>query len=162
MKWYLLFAKAREEEKVNTILRGAGVECYCPRMKITLRDRGQSHIKVEPLFPRYLFVNVSIEEWSQKFKCTRGVGCFVDFDGGPVDIDEKVIKNIRSREKDVYIHIEWKGKRFTRNEKIKVKKGLFKDINAIFEGYLSGEERVCLLLENISSNIKLNISKYYL
>ncbi len=162
MNWYLLFIKPREEGKVERVLSEAGVECYCPKVKKIFPKIRERKTGVEPLFPRYIFVRVSLEEWYHKIKYTRGVVGFVDFGSGPVDIGDGVVANIRGREKDGYIHLVWKAVKFSKNQRVKVKKGLFKDMEAIFEGYLSGDERVSLLLENISSNIKLNISKYFL
>lgn len=162
MEWYLVFTKLNEEERVARQLNGANIEILFPKIK-KQRMRVRRIITVtEPLFPRYVFTRIDLEEKFRTIKYTRGVVGFVDFGLGPVTVDQGIVDDIRAREKNGYIDIRHSDKRYRKNELLRVKRGLFKDLDVIFDRYLSGEERVSLLLNSIDSNIKLNMHKYYL
>ncbi len=162
MKWYLVFTKLNEEEKVVRQFTGANIENLFPKIK-KQRMRMKRVIAVtEPLFPRYVFTRIDLEEKFRTIKYTRGVVGFVDFGLGPVAVDQAIVDDIRARDKNGYIDITHSHRRYRKNELLRVKRGLFKDMDVIFDGYLSGEERVSLLLNSINSNIRLNMHKYYL
>ncbi len=162
MEWYLVFTKLNEEEKVARQLTGANIENLFPKIK-KQRMRMRKIITVtEPLFPRYIFTRIDLEEKFRTIKYTRGVVGFVDFGLGPIAVDQNIVDDIRAREKDGYVDLGNSNRRYRKNEHLRVKRGLFKDMDVIFNGYLSGEERVSLLLNSMNSNIRLNIHKYYL
>ncbi len=162
MPYYLVFTKPKEELKVVKNLTEGKINCYLPLLKKTTIRRNAVFTVIEPLFPRYIFVETELEKNYHKIKYTRGVGGFIDFGSGPVEVEPEIVKHIRDRERDGFIHMVNKKRRFTRNERIAIKRGMFKDLEVVFEGYLSGDERVTLLLNSVSANIKLNIPKYYL
>jgi transcriptional antiterminator RfaH len=161
MNWYLIFTKVNEEAKIAKQFTDAEIEHLCPKLK-TSRLRMRRLVTItEPLFPRYMFIRIDLEEKFRTIKYTRGVVGFIDFGYGPVPVDEAIVNEIRAKEKNGYIEVNNK-RRYRKNESLRVKKGILKDMDVIFDEYLSGEERVSLLINNISSNIRLNIHKYYL
>jgi transcriptional antiterminator RfaH len=162
MNWYLVFTKPNEEAKVERQFTDAKIEHLYPKIR-TRRLRMRKLISVtEPLFPRYMFIRIDLEEKFRLIKYTRGVAGFVDFGYGPVPVDENIVRGIKEREKNGYIQANNNNRRYRKNDLLRIKKGILKDIDVIFDGYLSGEERVSLLINNVSSNIKLNINKLYL
>ncbi|RMG59758.1 MAG: transcription/translation regulatory transformer protein RfaH [Deltaproteobacteria bacterium] len=162
MDWYLVFTKPRDESRALKNLLEGGVPCYLPLLKRSTVRRNVLLSVVEPLFPRYLFVQADLENDYYKIKYTRGVCGFVDFGEGPVRVDDEIIEEIRRREKDGFIEMVYKKRRFRKNEKIAIKRGLLKDLEVVFDGYLSGDERVSLLLNSVSANIKLNVPRHFL
>ncbi len=162
MKWYLVFTKLNEEEKVVRQFSGANIENLFPKIKKKRMRKRRIITVTEPLFPRYVFTRIDLEEKFRTIKYTRGVVGFVDFGLGPVAVDQAIVDDIRAKEKNGYIEITHSDRRYRKNELLRVKRGLFKDMDVIFDGYLSGEERVSLLLNSINSNIRLNMHKYYL
>lgn len=162
MEWYLIFTKPSEEAKVERQFAAAKIEHLFPKIR-TKRLRMRKVIAVtEPLFPRYMFIRIDLEEKFRIIKYTRGVIGFVDFGDGPVLVDEAIIDEIKAKEKDGYIEATNSNRRYRKNDALRIKKGILKDIDVIFDGYLSGEERVSLLINNVSSNMKVNINKLYL
>lgn len=162
MNWYLVFTKPNEEAKVERQFADAKIEHLFPKIR-TSRLRMRKLITVtEPFFPRYMFIRIDLEDNFRLIKYTRGVVGFVDFGNGPVTVDESIIKEIKAKEKNGYIEVNNNNRKYRKNDLLRIKRGVLKDIDVIFDGYLSGEERVSLLINNVSSNIKLNINKLYL
>jgi transcriptional antiterminator RfaH len=162
MNWYLVITKPNEEAKVERQFADAKIEHLYPKMR-TNRLRMRKLITVtEPLFPRYMFIRIDLEEKFRLIKYTRGVTGFVDFGYGPVTVDESIVKGMKAKEKNGYIEVNNNNRKYRKNDLLRIKRGVLKDIDVIFDGYLSGEERVSLLINNVSSNIKLNINKFYL
>ncbi len=160
MDWYLIYTKPKDEERVVQNLNGGNAICYFPKVKRKAFPRRGAETVVEPFFPRYIFVKTNIEENFWKIKYSRGVVTFVDFGDGPAVVDEKIIDKIRSRERDGFIQHTGNRRKYKKDDRITIKKGVMKDLDAVFEDYMSDGERVMLLLENVSSNIKVNIGTH--
>lgn len=162
MNWYLVFTKPKDEDRVGKKLADNDIEYFCPKLKRpTMRTKRITPV-IEPLFPRYIFVKVDLEKNFRNIRYTRGVVSFVDFGGGPVMIDDAIVNEIKSKEVDGFIQYDFEKNKYKKNDKLQIKRGVLKDLDVVFESYLSGDERVSLLINNIKSNIKLNIPKYYL
>ncbi len=162
MNWYLIYTKPKEEDRVEKNLCEGNLSCYFPKLK-RKAFLGRNRVTVtEPLFPRYVFVETDIEENYWKIKYTRGVISFVEFGHGPATIDERIIRRIKGNEKDGFVTPPRNGRMLKKNDRVTVKRGVLKDLDAVFERYMSEGERVMLLLNNVTSNIRLNIDSQYL
>jgi transcription antitermination factor NusG len=93
-KWFALYTKPRWEKKVNQLLTGKGVECYCPLNKVKRKWSDRTKTIEEPLFKSYVFVKVTEEERT-KVRLTNGVVNFVYWNGKPAVVREKEIQTIK-------------------------------------------------------------------
>ncbi|MEK6778012.1 MAG: UpxY family transcription antiterminator [bacterium] len=59
--WYAVHARSRHEKKVETELKGKGVEVFLPLYETLSRRRDRKKIIELPLFPGYLFVRIAPE-----------------------------------------------------------------------------------------------------
>ncbi|MDA9212635.1 hypothetical protein N9O84_02890 [Gammaproteobacteria bacterium] len=74
-KWLIALYKSNEEKKVKSNLINQNFDFYLP--KITLK-KNNSNPKVEALFPGYIFVNTSFENYSS-LKYTMGIKNIIKF-----------------------------------------------------------------------------------
>lgn len=80
MPWYVVLSKPRCETIARENLVRQGYAVYLPRLKVLKRSRGRQETKLEPLFPRYLFVQPSLSEQSiSPVLSTHGVTTLVRF-----------------------------------------------------------------------------------
>ena len=93
-KWFAIYTKPRWEKKVNQLLTGKGVECYCPLNKVKRKWSDRTKTVEEPLFKSYVFVKVTEEERT-KVRLTNGVVNFVYWNGKPAVVREKEIQTIK-------------------------------------------------------------------
>jgi len=59
--WYVIQALTRKEIEVQTALRRQGLELFLPMAAVPSRRRDRKIILQQPLFPGYLFINVSLD-----------------------------------------------------------------------------------------------------
>ncbi len=58
--WYALYARSRHERQVEERLKGKGIETFFPVRSLQRRWKDRKKIVEFPLFPGYLFVNISM------------------------------------------------------------------------------------------------------
>lgn len=144
LHWYTLYTKPKREQQVHDILSKRGFEVYLPLLRL-LKKRRLVQTQ-EPLFPCYLFVRTDIEQVGiSTIAWTQGLRRVVSFCGQPAIVDDVVIEHIKRRLSEgngpeVY-------GRFRHGEQVVVTEGPFKDLDAIFDGRLSGSGRVRVLLK---------------
>lgn len=92
--WYLVQAKPRQHEKALRNLQSQEYECYNPTVSVKNNqfDDRQSHI--EPLFPGYIFIKLSVDCNWMAISSTRGVNRFVRFGMYPTRISDEVLHRI--------------------------------------------------------------------
>ena len=78
--WFLIYSKPQQERVAVQNLERQGYETYLPMLRRSRRRQGKKFETVEPLFPRYLFVNLSeeLDDWGP-IRSTRGVSRMIRF-----------------------------------------------------------------------------------
>ena len=147
-KWYLVYAKAREEQRAQKNLENQGYETFLP-MIASEKTKQPKSISLEPMFPRYLFIKVNAERdnWTH-IKSTRGVSRLVVFGHKLAEVPGQVVAFLKTRVDDNDI-VRQKVTReeFKKGDKIIVKKGALKGKEATFLSKKTGKERVRILLK---------------
>ena len=96
--WFLVQTKSKQESRAVENLERQGVNSFCPMMRIEKLSRGSRVVKLEALFPGYLFVNFNQESVSSTtIRSTRGVSHFVTCAGAPVKVPESLISQLMLR-----------------------------------------------------------------
>ena len=94
-RWYAALCKPRQEMVAEANLANQGFAVYLPRLKNRHRRAGRWVDRVEPLFPRYLFVAAGLESQSlAPIRSTRGVSGLVRFGGQPATVAVKAEADI--------------------------------------------------------------------
>jgi transcriptional antiterminator RfaH len=111
---------------------------------------GRSVTSIIPLFPSYLFARFCLRAAYFDVRYTGGVSGLVSAGNEPVTVPLGIIEGIRSRECDGRVTLAEKP--FERGEKLSVVEGPFRGFAAVFERYLSGSERVSILLSAVGTD----------
>jgi transcription antitermination factor NusG len=145
-KWYVVQTKPRKEDEVVKRFGMADLETFNPKMKSLAT--GLRH-----LFPNYVFVRWDLTKAHKHhmIKYTRGVNKVLGSKEMPVPISDEIIDLIKERI-DTSNTIE--SQTFKRGSRVKVKRGLLKDLIGILEKPVSAEGRVAVLLRLYEREMK--------
>jgi len=95
--WFCLKSKPRQEAVAVRNLRAVGeIEIFFPRIRRTRRGHEKNKEVIEPLFPGYIFVKFNPEDSQGTVKSTRGVLHLVSKGGKAVDVENKVIEELKA------------------------------------------------------------------
>lgn len=158
MTWLVIHTKPSQEARADLNLKNQGFTTYLPmHKKEMIRGRTIKNI-LSPLFPRYLFVEYSKNSNTSDvglIRSTFGVHQMLKIHEKPLEVKDDVIVNIRARENLEKSNLE---SFYQRGDKVKIKTGAFKNIEAIFQCE-DKEKRAVLLFELINKPTKIYIHK---
>jgi transcriptional antiterminator RfaH len=121
-----------------------------PLVRKHVHDRGDSVERVAPLFPCYLFARFDLDRRHSFVKYTRGVRDLVRSCGQAAEVPEGVISQLKQRCADGPIEIA--PARLRTGDPVSIVEGPFRGLEAVFERYLSGVQRVAILLRFLENN----------
>jgi len=141
-EWYLLYTKPHKEKTVSQTLKARGVEAYLPLG----RARGRHGVwGLRPFFPCYLFARVDLETVGlSAIQWTPGLRKIVGFGHRPTPVPAAVVDHIRQRLREIG---ERGLPRFESGQRVVVKEGPLRELEAIFERGLPGSDRARVLVE---------------
>jgi transcriptional antiterminator RfaH len=145
-KWYLLYSKPRQEKLALQHLKNQAYEVYLPLVQVERIYQGVRSLVVEPLFPRYLFVQLD-EEGSQSWapiRSTVGVSHLVKFGSLFAWVSQDLVAWVQDHAEGMKI-----TPKFNQGDVVTIAEGAFKGMDAIFKTY-DGEKRAILLLNLLS------------
>ena len=99
LPWYVVHTKVRQEQTACVNLVRQGYAVYFPRIRILKRRRGMQQAQLEPLFPRYIFLQPgSVAHSIAPVRSTLGVAALVRFGQEPAVIRLQTLTSIREFE----------------------------------------------------------------
>jgi transcriptional antiterminator RfaH len=160
--WYAIHTKPRQETVAAENLRNQAFEIYLPKIKQAHRYRGRWREKIEPLFPRYLFIRLDLgKDNTAPIRSTRGVSMLVSFNGLPATVPDPLIDAlIQSADPDTeLLHPE--ADLFEAGTTVTIVDGPLVGLEAIFKAH-DGEARSIILLELLGKTQQLTIDRNHL
>ena len=88
-RWYALYTKPKKEELVCTGLEQENITTFLPKIQ-EKQPRGNTP-RVAPLFPCYIFVNISLSAEYGKIRWKPGVKRLIGYGDTPVPIDDDIV-----------------------------------------------------------------------
>ena len=160
--WYTIHTKPRQETLAAENLRRQEFEIYLPKIKQVRRYRHQWRDKIEPLFPRYLFIRLDLgRDNISPIRSTRGVAKLVSFSGLPATVPDLLIDTlIQSADPDTELHHP-EATLFKTGNTVTIVGGPLEGLEAIFEAH-DGEERSIILLDILGKTQQLKIERNHL
>jgi transcriptional antiterminator RfaH len=147
LRWFVVQANPREEQRAQHFLEEKGFQTYLPRMEAVTVRSFKSITVQKPLFPGYLFCFFDPNESLAFVRWTKGVKKLLPESVCPVPVEEHVVDAIRSLEhRDGVI----RKQPLQKNDKVRIARGPLKDILGIFDHWSSDQGRVRVLLNFIS------------
>jgi transcriptional antiterminator RfaH len=160
MKWYAIYTKRGQEDKVEEILARASIEVFYPKLRRKRVVRGKYEYVIQPFFPGYLFAKFDPLFQYHMIKYTRGVRGVVGNRNSPWPVSDDIIDIIKSRMNDqgiVVINPDIKV-----GDKVEITEGPFMGFTGIFEREMKDSERIIVLLDTIEYRASLEIEKEHL
>jgi transcriptional antiterminator RfaH len=154
-EWFAVKAKARLERQATVTLQQRGIETYLPLLPVRRRTQ-RAPSGNEPLFPGYFFsrLDLGTPEWIVA-RSAPGVAYFVGTPGAPVAVPDALIEEIRRRSDRANLG-GWKSP-FERGDGVRIERGPFQGLDAIFESSLSAKGRVRILLELVGRLVAVDL-----
>jgi transcriptional antiterminator RfaH len=145
--WYLVRTKPGKERWVRDQLASRLSEVFLPMLRARMPRWGRLAMSTAPLFPCYVFARMDLQSDYFTVKYLAGVSGLVSAGMDPLVVPDGIITEIRSRGIDDVVEI--REDPFDSGQPVRVVEGPFRGFEAIFERYLSGAERVAILLSTI-------------
>jgi transcriptional antiterminator RfaH len=156
--WYLIHSKPRQESLAQENLQRQGYGTYLPVTTVRRRKGGKTVSEVGPMFPRYLFIQLSekTDDWGP-IRSTFGVSNLVRFGQIPSRVSEQLISALKLREDEAGLCI-LHGREFKKGERVRIAEGPFEGYEAIFQSK-NAKNRVSLLLAVIQKSINIELDQ---
>ena len=146
-QWFAVQAKPRQESTAKRHIERQGYLAYLPMITVRKRTRAAWTSSVEPLFPRYLFVNANINEQSlAPIRSTMGVSGLVRFGNVLRPVPDAVVHYLQQAEASQSSLTGEESWPFQIGDKVAVLEGPFAGLTAVFEG-AQPEARAMILIE---------------
>jgi len=96
--WFAVYAKPRQEKVAREHLERQGFRCFLPLAVNPYQRLSQRGPKIEPLFPRYLFLHAAPDQQSlSPVRSTRGVCTLVRAGMQLLHVPDAIIEAIKQR-----------------------------------------------------------------
>lgn len=155
--WYLVYSKPRQEGVAKTNLERQGYQSYLPMVRVPRRRLGRRVIRIEPMFPRYLFIRLdtATDNWAP-IRSTMGVSSLVRFGMHPSPVPDELVDFLRSRDtsagyQDVPLN------RLEPGQKVVIEEGPFRGYEGIYMAK-SSHERVIVLLDIVGRSARAQVN----
>lgn len=156
--WYCVHTKPRAEARALEHLQRQQFECLLPRIRRPAPAARLPRQKtvVEPLFPRYLFLQADPSSQSlAPIRSTCGVIGLVRFGGRPAQVGKAIIARLR-QDAGIDGVIEPAPIMFQPGDVVRITEGPFLGLSAVYT-QASGEQRALVLLNLLGSECHVQV-----
>ena len=154
-RWYVIHTKPHSEDTVCRLLSQAQVETYLPKVEHYMRLRRAQFFRPGPLFPSYCFchANLSVSQNYNLIRYTRGVLRILGTPQ-PVSVSNDVIAMLKTRVNtgtiaDIVA--------FRPGNRLKVRRGVLKNLEGILEKPVGPDGRVNVLIKLLNYTMKTTL-----
>ncbi len=145
LAWYLVYTKPRHEQLALENLVRQNYECYLPYFKQEKIRKGRLVVTHEPLFPRYVFIQLDNDMFARSWapiRSTLGVSQLIRFGDEPAVIEDQIIAQLRSREQIQSVtHV------FEAGDRVLVQDGPLAGLEGVFQ--MTDSQQRCMVLLNL-------------
>jgi transcriptional antiterminator RfaH len=150
--WYAVYTHVQKEWIARDHLDRQGYVSYLPVYRKVIRHARNVREVERPLFPRYLFVRVSLEGRAHHpIRSTIGVNGIVCHGDVPIPVPEGVIDSLKSNEDSEGVIALGNAMAFNKGDRVRITSGQFEGVEALFME-MKDADRVVLLLGMMHSS----------
>ena len=154
--WFTVYTKPRQEHIAVENLERQGFNCFLPMAVNPYQRKTERKQRVEPLFPRYLFLNAVPDQQSLgPVRSTRGVCSLVRFGHKLARLPERVIDLINARCDDDGL-VQLDPVPVEPGDKVRVFDGPLAGLEGIFKER-KGEKRALLMAKLLGTESTLEV-----
>jgi len=143
-EWYLVRTKTGAERIAHAQLQHVVDHILLPLAKMQIRQRGRTFQRIGPIFPSYLFALFDLGRMARQIRYTPGVRNIVWFGEQAAVVPAPVIHELISRCAEGPVDLS--KPRLSLGTPVTIVRGPFQELQAVFDGYCSGTERVAVLM----------------
>jgi len=152
-----VYTKPRQERVALENLERQGFKCFLPMAINPYQRRSAKKLRVEPLFPRYMFLNVIPDQQSLgPVRSTRGVATLVRFGMELARLPEVVIRAVNSRRDPETGLVKLDPVPVAPGDKVKVFDGPLAGLEGIFKER-KGEKRALLMAKLLGTESTVEV-----
>lgn len=160
--WFTVYTKPRQEHIALENLERQGYRCFLPLALNPYQKRSERHKRVEPLFPRYLFLSaVPGDQSLGPVKSTRGVMKLVRFGIELARVPEAVISGIQARRDPKTGLVNLEPVAAKPGDRVKVFDGPLAGLKGLFKER-KGKNRALLLMELLGTESTVEVNSLLL
>ena len=154
--WYLIYSKQQQERIAEENLVRQNYDVYLPLLRRTRRRCGCRISVIEPMFPRYLFINLcdQLDDWGP-VRSTRGVMHLIRFGSVPARLPNDFVDTLRRRENAEGTQVLPEPS-ISPGDPVRITDGSMAGYDAVFAAK-SGKERVLLLLHIAGKEVRVQL-----
>ena len=144
--WYAVRSKPNKEDFLASQLQAGGYMIYYPRLRVqVVNPRAR---KVRPYFPGYLFVNIDLATVNiSDLKWMPGGTGLVSYGGEPALVPDSLITAVQKRVDELNASAKPIIADLNPGDPVIIQAGPFAGYEGIFDGQISGQDRVRVLLK---------------
>ena len=155
--WFAVYTKPRQEQVALENLERQGFRCFLPMAVNPYQRRTERKPRIEPLFPRYLFLNAIADQQSLgPVRSTRGVCTLVRFGVQLAQVPQIIVDAIGRRLDPATGLVQLQPVPVKVGDKVKVFDGPFAGIEGIFR-QRKGKERALLLVSMLGTQSTVEV-----
>ena len=155
--WFAVYTKPRQEQIALENLERQAFDCFLPMAINPYQRRSDKKLRVEPLFPRYLFLNAIPDQQSLgPVRSTRGVATLVRFGMELARLPETVIEAINRRRDPASGLVRLDPVPVEPGDQVKVFDGPFAGLEGIFKER-KGDKRALLLAKLLGTESTVEV-----
>lgn len=163
MAWYLIHSKPAQEARAALNLEQQGYTVFLPWCEIARIRRGKLVHLIEPLFARYLFIELDdvTSNW-YPIRSTRGVHALVRFgvNTDPVAVPDHLIQALKALQEESASQGQQAIALFEPNQVLAITSGPFVGLSGLFQKLQvseDGQARALLLVDILGKPQSLSI-----
>lgn len=156
MSWIVIYTRPRQELRAKENLQNLGLEVSFVSRPVEKTVSGTIMVRLEPLFPRYIFVKSDSDVFLNvvhQLRNIRGVSNIVKFGNKYAELNEDTYEQIISYEKQLSTKI---GKAYIAGDEVSFTHGAFKRAKAVYDEP-DGDKRVILLLDLLNKRVRISV-----
>ncbi|MGK2925972.1 MAG: transcription/translation regulatory transformer protein RfaH [Lysobacterales bacterium] len=160
--WFAVYTKPRQERVALEHLERQGFRCFLPLAVNPYQRRSAKTTRIEPLFPRYLFLNAAADRQSLgPVRSTRGVATLVRFGMELAQVPQSVIRAINRRRDPASGLVRLDPAPVQPGDRVKVFDGPLAGLEGIFRER-KGPARALLLMKMLGTESTVEVDSLLL
>ena len=159
MVWLVVYGKPRQESVAAENLRRQGFEVFLPQLTQRKRRGSKWQVVTEPLFPRYMFTDVTLGEQSTAaIRSTLGVVGLVRFGEHLAQISDGAIDFLRQQQDSESGARLEADTQYAAGDRIEIAEGAFAGLSGIYS-MANGTARVTLLIDLLGRHTPILVDR---
>ena len=145
-QWFVVNTKPRQEQVALDNLQRQGYHAYLPRIVMQKRRRDQWHSVSEPLFPGYVFVQLTLgQDNTAPIRSTLGARGLVRFGTHTPSLDNSLIDWFEQQEQQQFEQPKTASDLFKPGAPVTILAGPFAGLQAVYEMPKSADRALLLI-----------------